>query len=329
MNPFNYVSINEVTAAIVDRNDHPKSSYLAGGTNLVDHIKLGVEQPDRLIDVRKLKLGAIETLPSGALRIGATVSNTDLAYDERVRKQYPALSQAILSGASPQLRNVATTAGNLLQRTRCYYFRDVASPCNKRQPGSGCAALGGVNRMHAILGTSDKCIATHPSDMDVAMVAFEAVVRTQGAKGERVIPIGEFYVPYGEDPAKENVLEPGELIIGVDLPKQSWFTRSYYFKARDRASFEFSLSSAAVALDLDGDKIRDCRIALGGVATKPWRASAAENALRGAQIGEDAFRSAAEAELKPAIPQTYNSFKIELCKRVLVQSLKSAAALAI
>ncbi len=327
MNLFSYIAAANAGQAIQERTDTPHSAYLAGGTNLIDHIKLGVEQPDRLIDIRNMGYDKIERLPDGGLRIGAALSNTALAYDERVMKLYPALSQAILSGASPQLRNAATTGGNLLQRTRCWYFRDIYSPCNKREPGSGCSAITGVNRIHAILGTSEKCIATHPSDMDVALAAYEAVIRTQGPKGGRTIPINDFYVAYGEDPARENVLEPGELITHVDLPARSWFARSCYRKARDRASYEFALSSAAAIIDLDQGTVRDCRIALGGVASKPWRAIAAEQALRGQKAEEGAFRAAAEAELKAAIPQKDNAFKIELCKRIIVQSLKAAAAI--
>jgi xanthine dehydrogenase YagS FAD-binding subunit len=327
MNLFSYIPATNVKQAINERAGDPHAAYLAGGTNLLDNMKLGVEQPDRLIDVRKLGYDRIENLPGGGLRIGASVTNTKLAYDDRVRRQYPLLSQSILSGASPQLRNAATTGGNLLQRTRCYYFRDLASPCNKREPGSGCAAIAGINRIHAVLGTSEKCIATHPSDMDVALVALEAVIHTQGAKGSRALPIGEFYVAYGEDPARENVLEPGELITHVELPAHPWFTRSCYKKARDRASYEFALSSAAVALDLDNGVVRDCRIALGGVATKPWRALAAEQALRGSKATPEAFRAAAEAELKAATPQKDNGFKVELCKRVIVQALQTAAAI--
>jgi xanthine dehydrogenase YagS FAD-binding subunit len=302
--------------------------YLGGGTNLIDHVKLGVEQPQRLVDVRKIGVDQIESLPDGGLRIGAAVRNTALALDERVKTKFPVLSQAILSGASPQLRNVATTAGNLLQRTRCYYFRDGLSPCNKRIPGSGCAALEGFNRIHAILGTSEKCIATHPSDMDVALLVLDAVVRLRGAQGERTVPLGEFYVAYGEDPAKENVLLPGELITAVDLPGTSWFSRSHYFKARERASFEFALSSAAVALDLRDGTVEDCRIALGGVATKPWRALAAEKVLRGEKPSDDIFAHAATMELKAAVAREYNAFKIPLCQRTLIRALKTAAAIA-
>lgn len=325
MNSFSYHTANNLQQALSEYSRLNAALFLGGGTNLLDNLKLGVERPAHLIDVRHIGLDGIDVLPDGGLRIGAGVKNSKLAYDERIQKQYPALSEAILSGASPQLRNAATTAGNLLQKTRCYYFRDTASACNKRVPGSGCSAIPGVNRIHAILGTSEKCIATHPSDMDVAMVAFDATVRTQNASASRSIPIAEFYVPYGDDPAKETVLELGELITGVDLPAIGWFQHSHYVKARDRASYEFALASAAVALDIDNGTVKDCRIALGGVATKPWRALKAESALRGTKPIPEAFRAAAEAELAAAVPQRQNGFKVELCKRVLMQSLQTVA----
>jgi xanthine dehydrogenase YagS FAD-binding subunit len=287
MNPFTYVAVTVEGQALEALGAHRDAAFLAGGTNLIDYAKLGVQQPGHLVDINQLPLGRIEALPGGGVRIGATVRNTDLAYDSTIQRDYPALSEAILSGASAQLRNMATTAGNLLQRTRCYYFRDIAYPnCNKRNPGSGCAAIAGFNRIHAILGTSDQCIATHPSDMDVAMVLFDAVVRVRGPKGERQISIHDFYVPYGEDPAKETTLGYGELITAVDLPAARWFAKSHYLKVRDRASYEFSLSSAAVAMDVQGGVIREARIAVGGVATKPWRARAAEGALKGAKVDE-------------------------------------------
>jgi xanthine dehydrogenase YagS FAD-binding subunit len=326
MNTFSYTLATRPEDALRARTA-ARTAYLGGGTNLIDHIKLGVERPDALIDVRKIGLDKIEALDGGGLRIGAAVRNTALAYDGRVQKAFPALSQALLSGASPQLRNAATTAGNLLQRTRCYYFRDGVSPCNKRAPGSGCAALTGLNRIHAVLGTSERCIATHPSDMDVALVALDARVRLSGVDGERVVPLVDFYVAYGEDPARENVLAPGELITAVDLPATPWFARSHYFKARERASYEFALASAAVALDVRDGVVRDCRIALGGVATKPWRALAAEAALKGATPTEENFLAAANAELKAAVPRAHNGFKIELCRRVITQALLTAAAL--
>ena len=294
MNAFSYFPATNPDQAISEYAAHPQSTYLGGGTNLIDNMKLNIMQPDRLIDVRKTGLDQIKPTSDGGLSIGASVTNSDLAYNDTVMKMYPVLSQAILAGASPQLRNAATTAGNLLQRTRCYYFRDAdnASPCNKRNPGSGCAALEGFNRIHAVLGTSEKCIATHPSDMDVALMALDAVVVTQSSSGNRSIPIGDFYVSYGDDPAKETVLQPGELITGVQLPPTKWFGRSKYEKARDRASYEFALASAAVALDLDNGIIRDCRIALGGIATKPWRALAAEKVLRGQKLTDDLFAAA-------------------------------------
>jgi xanthine dehydrogenase YagS FAD-binding subunit len=328
MNAFTYFPATKPDQAIGEYVAHPQASYLGGGTNLIDNIKLNILQPERLIDVRKIGFDQIKPTADGGLIIGASVTNTDLAYHDQVQKRYPVLSQAILSGASPQLRNAATTAGNLLQRTRCYYFRDAenASPCNKRNPGSGCAAIGGYNRIHAVLGTSEKCIATHPSDMDVALMALDAVVVTQSATGKRSIPIADFYVAYGDDPAKDNVLAPGELITAVILPATAWFARSGYDKARDRASYEFALASAAVAVDLDHGVIRDCRVALGGVATKPWRALSAENILRGQKASDELFRAAAEAELKPAVAQKYNGFKIEMAKRILAGTLKSVAA---
>lgn len=326
MHPFNYTAVTRQGEAI-SAAANPAAAYLAGGTNLLDDMKLGVETPRELIDINALPLARIEPLPDGGLRIGATVRNSDLAWDENVRKSYPVLSEALLSGASPQLRNMATTAGNLLQRARCYYFRDLSYPCNKRQPGAGCSAIPGYNRNHAILGTSEKCIATHPSDMCVALAALDAVVRTAGPKGERVIPLNEFYVPYGDDPAKESVLEHGELITAVDLPAIRWAARSHYLKVRDRASYEFALSSAAVALDVSDGVIRSARIALGGVATKPWRAFEAEKLLVGRKAGNEAFQAAADAAVAGAKPQTFNGFKVELAKRTVVQALANVAAM--
>jgi xanthine dehydrogenase YagS FAD-binding subunit len=326
MNPFTYVAVTTPGEAI-HAIANPHAKFLAGGTNLLDDMKLGVEMPDQLIDVSGLPLDKIETLPDGGVRIGATVRNSDLAWNQMVRQKYPLLSQAIESGASPQLRNMASTAGNLLQRTRCYYFRDVSYPCNKRVPGSGCAAIAGYNRIHAILGTSDKCIATHPSDMCVALAALDATIRVVGPGGERAIPINEFYVAYGDDPARENVLEDDELITAVDLPALPWATRSHYLKVRDRSAYEFALTSAAVALDLDNGTIRSARIAMGGVATKPWRATEAEKMLAGKNSGEEAFNAAAEAALQGARPQKFNAFKIELARRTIVQALMTVAAI--
>jgi xanthine dehydrogenase YagS FAD-binding subunit len=280
-----------------------------------------------LIDINGLPLNEVESLGGGGLRLGAMVRNTDLAWHKLVRERYPVLSEAILSGASPQLRNMATTGGNLLQHTRCYYYRDVASPCNMREPGSGCSAIDGCNRMHAVLGTSDKCIATHPSDMCVALAALDAVVHVTGPGGERDIPIGDFHIAYRDNPAQLNVLQQGELITHVDLPAKPWATRSSYLKVRDRASYEFALASAAVALDLQGKTIRDARIALGGVASKPWRSIEAEKKLIGQETGGETFKAAAEEALRNAKPQKYNAFKIELAKRVIVKALTATAAM--
>jgi xanthine dehydrogenase YagS FAD-binding subunit len=330
MNPFSYAhaSLPEEAVAAVAKDPHAK--FLAGGTTLVDLLRLDVEQPAALVDINALPLTRIEPLPGGGVRIGALVRNSDLANDPTIRKNYPVLSEALLSGASPQLRNMATVGGNLLQRTRCYYFRDPAyAACNKRVPGSGCAAFLGYNRIHAVLGTSEKCIATSPGDMPVAMVALDAVVHTRRANGgERTIPIAEFHVPYGEDPARESVLEHGELITAVELPAIPWFARSHYLKVRDRASYEFALASAAVALDLDGGRggtIHAARVALGGVGTKPWRSAEAEQALAGKKADEGTFRAAAEAALRNAKPQKDNAFKIELAKRTLARALTTAA----
>jgi xanthine dehydrogenase YagS FAD-binding subunit len=334
MNPFSYTHATRPDEAVAAVARHPQAKFLAGGTTLVDLLRLDVEQPAALVDINALPLTRIEPLPGGGVRIGALVKNSDLANDPGIRKNYPALSEALLSGASPQLRNMASVGGNLLQRTRCYYFRDPAyTACNKRLPGSGCAALEGYNRIHAVLGTSEKCIATSPGDMPVAMVALDAVVHTRRANGgERTIPIADFHVAYGLDPARESVLEHGELITAVELPATPWFARSYYLKVRDRASYEFALASAAVALDIGGGgggggrggTIRAARVALGGVGTKPWRSPEAEHALVGKQADEATFRAAAEAALHGARPQKDNAFKIELAKRTLTRALETA-----
>jgi xanthine dehydrogenase YagS FAD-binding subunit len=272
----------------------------------------------------------VEPLPNnGGVRIGALVRNSDLAEHELIKKNYPVLSEALLSGASPQLRNLATTGGNLLQRTRCYYFYDPAFPmCNKRVPGSGCGALEGYNRIHAILGQSDQCIATHPSDMCVAMAALEAVVRVQGPKGERAIAFDDFHRLPGDSPNIETTLQPNELITAVDLPALPFAQRSHYLKVRDRASYAFALVSVAAAMELDGGRIRNIRLALGGVAMKPWRAHKAEQALTGKEPNEANFRTAADAELADAKGYKYNSFKIELAKRALTQALGTVAQMA-
>jgi xanthine dehydrogenase YagS FAD-binding subunit len=326
MNPFAYARSSSPSGAVAEVAGNPHAAFLAGGTTLVDLMQLEVMTPDSLVDVNALPLARIETLPNGGVRVGALVRNSDLANDPTIRARYPVLSEALLSGASAQIRNMATTAGNLLQRTRCYYFRDVFSPCNKRRPGSGCAAIGGYNRIHAVLGTSEKCIAAFPGDMPVALTALEAVVRTRPPKGaERSIPISDFYVSYGEDPARENVLEHGELITAVDLPGDAWLARSHYLKVRDRASYEFALASAAVALDVDDGKISAARVVLGGVGTKPWRSAEAERALAGQPAKPETYRAAAEAALAGSRPQKDNAFKVELAKRTLARALETVA----
>jgi xanthine dehydrogenase YagS FAD-binding subunit len=298
--------------------------FLAGGTTLLDLMKLEVETPARLVDINRLPYDKIEQTSEG-LKIGASVRNSDLAYDARVQRDYSVLSQAILSGASAQIRNMATTAGNLLQRTRCVYFRDNAMPCNKREPGTGCPAITGSNRMLAILGTSEHCIATNPSDMCVAMAALEAVIHVQGPSGTRAIPIGDFHLLPGDTPHRENVLQPGDLITHVTLPAPIEGSRQFYLKLRDRASYEFALASTAVIMRVDGGKIGYVRVALGGVGTKPWRSPEAEATLTGKPADAASFRNAAEAALRGARPQSENRFKIELAKRCLTHALQTAA----
>jgi xanthine dehydrogenase YagS FAD-binding subunit len=304
----------------------PGATFLAGGTGLIDLMKLHVERHELLVDIGHLPLDKVEALPGGGVRIGANVRNSDLAYHDLVRKNYPALSQALLSGASPQLRNMATVGGNLMQRTRCPYFRDGFSPCNKRAPKSGCSAKEGYNRSHAILGASDHCIATHPSDMCVALAIFDAVVKVQGPKGERAIPFADFHLLPGATPERETALEHGELITAVELPAATWAARSHYLKVRDRASYEFALASAAVALDVVGGVIKTARVALGGVGTKPWRATESEKALVGQKPTAEVFAAAADAAVKGAIPRPHNGFKIALARRVIVRALETVLA---
>src|SRR5882757_423187 len=298
--------------------------FIAGVTTLIDLMKLNVETPQKVLDVTHLPFGKIETLPDGGLSIGAMVRNSDLAYHPIVRKNYAVLSEALLSGASAQLRNMATTAGNLLQRTRCMYFRATEMPCNKREPGSGCAAITGVNRSLAILGTSEHCVATNPSDMCVAMAALEATIHVRGTKGERNIPIADFHVLPGNTPQRETVLEPGDLITHVTLPPSAPGSRSLYLKLRDRTSYEFALASAAVVVTVANGKLTRARVALGGVGTKPWRSTEAESALTGQPATQAAFQKAADAALRGAKPQSQNGFKVELAKRCLVHALKLA-----
>jgi len=328
MQSFNLVRANDSASAISagaqsdTAQQGARVRFLAGGTTLVDLMKLGVEHPERVVDITRLPLADIRKEANGGLFIGATARNNDVAHHPLVAGGYAALSQALLAGASAQLRNAATTAGNLLQRTRCMYFRDLASPCNKRKPGAGCAAIGGSNRMLAILGTSESCIATNPSDMAVAMMAYDAVVHVQGTLGARQIPLKDFYVLPQDRPDIENVLKPGDLVTHVTLPARPAGERAFYLKLRDRASYEFALVSAAVAVTLAQGKIASARLALGGVGTRPWRVAEAEQVLVGQAPSEAAFRSAAEICLRGARPQSQNGFKVELAKRCVVYAFK-------
>ncbi len=328
MYPFTFTTANDERAAREALTQNAHARFLAGGTTLVDLMKLEVERPTQIVDINALPFASIDELPGGGLRIGALVRNGTLANDPRVRARYPVLSQALLAGESPQVRNMATTGGNLLQRTRCYYFRDTTTPCNKREPGTGCSALQGMNRIHAVLGTSEHCIATHPSDMAVALSALEATVRVHGPKGARAIPLTEFHLVPGAHPERETVLEHGELITSVDLAPLPWATRSLYLKVRDRTSYAFALASAAVALDVANGTIRDARVALGGVGTKPWRAKHAEEVLVGRRIGSAAYQAAAAAALDGAVAHTHNGFKIELAKRTVMRALARVGAMA-
>ena len=321
MKPFRYDRAGDISGAVATLAAEPAGAFLAGGTNLVDLMKLGVMEPDVLVDVRRLTSAQIEDLPGGGLRVGAAVTNSDLAADRRVRSRYPVLSQALLAGASGQLRNLATTGGNLLQRTRCVYFYDTTTPCNKRDPGTGCSALEGCNKDHAILGASGHCVATHPSDMAVAMAALDAVVRTQGPAGEREIPVTELVRLPGTEPQRDTIVEHGELITAVDLPPLGFAHRSRYRKVRERASYAFALVSVAAALDLADGVVRDVRLALGGVAHRPWRARKAEDALRGRPAGEESFRAAAEAELADAAPLRDNAYKVPLARNLMTRTL--------
>ena len=298
--------------------------FLAGGTTLIDLMKLEVETPSQLVDINRLPFDKIELLHNDGLKIGATVRNSDLAHHPKVQKEYAVLSQAILAGASGQIRNMATTAGNLLQRTRCMYFRDTAMPCNKREPGTGCAAITGSNRMLAILGTSEHCIATNPSDMCVAMAALEATIHVQGPKGSREIAIGDFHLLPGNTPDRETVLKPGDLITHVTLPPPKAGSKQVYLKLRDRASYEFALASAAIVITLAGGNVTYARIAMGGVGTKPWRSHEAETFLVGKPANAANFRKTAEAALHGAKAQSENGFKIELAKRCVAHALHTA-----
>lgn len=325
MKQLAYVRPRSVDEALDTMATTPNAKFLAGGTNLVDLIRNDIERPDTVVDVTALPLADVTELPTGGVRVGALVRNSHLAAHPVIRTRYPVLTQALLAGASGQLRNMATVGGNLLQRTRCHYFYDSAAACNKRTPGEGCAALTGFSRNHAILGTSEHCMATHPSDMSVALTALDAVVEVESTRGRRRIPIGDFHVPPGTTPRVETTLASDELITAVELPALPVAASSRYRKVRDRASYAFALVSVAAALTVEADTVRDVHLALGGVATRPWRATAAEQALRGAPATEESFRAAADAELANAVPHPDNEFKVELARRTVVAVLRELA----
>jgi xanthine dehydrogenase YagS FAD-binding subunit len=328
MRPFEYVRATDSDTAARAVVANPQARFLAGGTNLLDLMKEDVAQPESLVDIKRLPLAEIKP-QGGGVSIGALATNAVTANHPLIRQSYPLLTQAIVAGASGQLRNMATNGGNLMQRTRCQYFYDTAMPCNKREPGTGCGAFEGLNRMHAILGWSDACVATYPGDMANALYALDAVVRTRNAGGgERTIPIGDFHRLPGDAPERDNVLEHGELIVAIELPASSFAANSYYLKVRDRASYAFALVSVAAALELDGSTIRQARLVLGGVAHKPWRSPEAEAALVGRSVSEASFQQAAEAALTRARPLAHNAYKIELGKRAIVRALMRASKLA-
>jgi xanthine dehydrogenase YagS FAD-binding subunit len=323
--PFDYHRASSVADAVAAVTDRPDAVFLAGGTNLVDHMKLGVVEPRLVVDVGHLPLADVEQMPDGGLRVGADVRNSDLAAHPLVRSRYPVLARALLSAASGQLRNLATTAGNLLQRTRCVYFQDVTTPCNKRAPGSGCSAVGGYVRYHAILGASEHCVAVHPSDMAVALAALDASVVCVDADGEHRIPLTAFHrLPEGR-PEQDTVLPPGALITAVEIPQAPSGARSTYRKVRDRASYAFALTSVAAELVIDDGGVESARIALGGVAHKPWRARRVEQRLVGSPATEETFRAGADAELEQAKPLPGNEFKVELTRRTIVATLAALA----
>jgi xanthine dehydrogenase YagS FAD-binding subunit len=322
--PVSYARATEAADAIAAVSADPQSAFLAGGTTEVDLLRLNVVRPSRLVDINALPLAQVEDLPDGGLRIGALARMSDVAEAPGVVQRFPVIAQALVLGASAQLRHMASMGGNLLQRVRCSYFRDIRSACNKRQPGSGCAALEGINRGHAILGTSQHCIATHPSDLAVALVALDAVVHTQGPGGGRAIGIDDFFLLPGDTPHIEHPLEHGELIVGIEVPALPVARRSLYLKVRDRESYEFALASVAVAVRVDDGAIGEVRLALGGVATKPWRARRAEQLLVGEPATRESFARAAGEELAPAVPQSMNAFKVELAQRAMVRALEEA-----
>lgn len=325
MNRFTYARAQDVQTAITEKSNGVNAKFIAGGTNLTDLMKVNVEQPEHLVDIRRLPLNQIAETGDGGLRLGALVTNADTAYYNLVETRYPLLSKAILAGASAQLRNMATNGGNPLQRTRCYYFYDTATACNKREPGSGCSAINGFNRIHAILGTSEHCIAVHPSDMAVALAALNATVNVSGTNGERSIPFLEFHRLPGDTPHLDTNLSADEIITSIDLPAKGFAQNNTYLKLRDRASYAFALVSVAAALELDGDTIKEVRVALGGVAHKPWRKPEAEALLAGKEINPDNFKLFAEELLADAKGYGHNDFKIELAKRAIVRALLQAA----
>ncbi|GAA2627142.1 xanthine dehydrogenase family protein subunit M [Streptomyces vastus] len=325
MREFGYQRVLDVSGAVALLDADPDARFLGGGTNLVDLMKAGVERPARLVDVRELPLDRIESTTDGGLRIGATVTNSDLAAHPEVRRRYPALTQAVLAGASGQLRNMATVGGNMLQRTRCGYFTDVTKPCNKRVPGSGCPAIEGEHHNHAILGASEHCVATHPSDMAVALTAFDPVVSYETADGPGELPLAEFYLPVGDTPHRETALPPGALITGITLPPAPVAALSRYRKVRERASYAFAIGSLAAALDIEDGVVREVRLAFGAVASRPWRATAAEQTLTGGPATADAFAAAADAELAAARPLPHNAYKVTLMRNLVVAVLTELA----
>lgn len=325
MREFGYQRAHDVTGAVTLLAADPDARYLGGGTNLVDLMKTGVERPALLVDVRELPLDRIEPTADGGLRIGATVTNSDLAVYPEVRRQYPALTQALLAGASGQLRNMATVGGNLLQRTRCGYFTDLSQPCNKRSPGSGCPAVSGEHHNHAVLGASGHCVAVHPSDMGVALTALDAVVSYESADGPGEVPITDFYLPVGDTPHRETALPPGALITHVTLPAAPVAARSRYRKVRERASYAFAIGSVAAALAVEDGRVREARLALGAVASRPWRARVAEAVLTGAPADGATFAAAADAELAAARPLPHNGYKVTLMRNLVVSVLTELA----
>lgn len=327
MNNFSYTRAGDVATAVREVSGDNAAVFIAGGTNLIDLMKENVARPARLVDITRLPLARIEELPDGGLRLGALVTNADTAYNEQVERRYPLLARAILAGASAQLRNMATNGGNLMQRTRCLYFYDPATPCNKREPGTGCSAIDGFNRMHAIFGASDHCIAVHPSDMCVALAALDATVRVTGSHGERTVPFTEFHRLPGDTPHVDNNLRSDEIITAIDLSPRGFADHYAYLKVRDRTSYAFALVSVAAALEMKGDTVTEARLALGGVAHKPWRDTHAEAMLKGLSVTKEHFEAAASEIVREAKGFEYNSFKIVLAQRAIVRALQHAAAM--